>query len=71
MAMPNMTGDKLAKKMLSIKPDIPIIICTGFSERMNQEQTENMGINGFLMKPVIKSDMAQMVRNVPDKVKSS
>ncbi len=48
MTMPNMTGDKLAKEILSIKSDIPIIICTGFSERINQEQTENLGVKGFL-----------------------
>lgn len=71
MTMPNMTGDQLAKEILSIKPDIPIIICTGFSERVNKEQAEVLGVKGFLMKPVIKYDMAQMVRNVLDKAKKS
>ncbi len=68
MTMPDMTGDELAKEILSIKSDIPIIICTGFSERINKEQTEIIGVKGFLMKPVVKSDMAQMVRNVLDEV---
>lgn len=66
MTMPNMTGDKLTKEILSIKSDIPIIICTGFSERINKQQAEAFGVKGFLMKPVVKSDMAQMVRNVLD-----
>jgi len=66
-----MTGDKLARKILSINPDIPIIICTGFSERIKQEQTENIGVKGFLMKPVVKSKMAQMVRKVLDETKTS
>jgi CheY-like chemotaxis protein/anti-sigma regulatory factor (Ser/Thr protein kinase) len=68
MTMPNMTGDQLAKEILSIKPDMPIIICTGFSERINKEQAGIIGIKGFLMKPIIKSDMAQMVRKVLDAI---
>ena len=66
MAMPEMTGDQLAIEILSIKPDTPIIICTGFSEKINKEQAENIGVKGFLMKPVMKSDMAKMVRKVLD-----
>ncbi len=64
MTMPNMTGDQLAKEILSIRPDIPAIICTGFSERINKEHAEVIGVKGFLMKPVVKFDMAQMVRKV-------
>ncbi|MCP3872894.1 MAG: response regulator, partial [Desulfobacteraceae bacterium] len=71
MTMPNMTGDQLAKEILSTKSDIPIIICTGFSERINKEQAEAIGVKGFLMKPVVKSDMAQMVRKVLDESKVS
>ena len=70
MTMPNMTGDQLAKEILSIKPDIPIVICTGFSERINEEQAEAIGVKGFLMKPVVKSDLASMVRKVLDDAKS-
>ncbi len=66
MTMPEITGDQLAEKMLSIKPGIPIIICTGFSEKINKEQTEIIGMKGLLMKPVVKSDLAQMVRRVLD-----
>ena len=71
MTMPNMTGDQLAKELLSIKADIPIIICTGFSERINKEQAEIIGVKGFLMKPVVKLDMAQMVRKILDEAKNS
>jgi PAS domain S-box-containing protein len=66
MTMPNMTGDQLAKELISIRPAIPIIICTGFSERINREKAEAMGIKAFLMKPVVKSEMAQTVRKVLD-----
>ncbi len=71
MTMSNMTGDQLAREILSIKPDMPIIICTGFSERVNKEQAEVIGVKGFLKKPVGKLAMAQMVRNVLDKAKNS
>jgi len=66
MNMPNMTGVQLAEKLLAIKPDIPIVLCTGFSEQINKERAEAIGIKGFLMKPVTRSEMAQMVRNVLD-----
>jgi len=55
--------------LIAIKPDIPVIICTGFSERINNEKAESLGIKGFLMKPVVKSDMARMVRKVLDETK--
>ncbi len=66
MTMPNMTGDKLAKEILAVKSDMPVIICTGFSERINKEHAEAIGVSGFLMKPVVKFEMAQMVRKVLD-----
>ncbi len=71
MTMPGMTGDQLAREILSIKPEIPIIICTGFSERVNKEQAEFIGVKGFLMKPVVKFDIAEMVRKVLDGAKIS
>lgn len=71
MTMPNMTGDQLAKELISIKPDIPIILCTGFSEWIDREKSEAIGIKGFLMKPVVLNKIAKMVRNVLDKAKVS
>lgn len=71
MTMPNMTGDQLAKRLLAINPDIPIIILTGFSERINKDKIENLGIKGFLMKPVVISDMAQKIRSVLDESQGS
>ncbi|WDP89857.1 MAG: PAS domain S-box protein [Desulfobacter sp.] len=69
MTMPNLTGDQLAREMISIRKDIPVIICTGFSERMNEKTAKHIGIKGFLMKPVAKLEMAQMVRTVLDEQK--
>ncbi len=66
MSMPHMTGDQLAGEILKIRPDIPIIICTGFSERLNKETAMALGIKGFLMKPVGKADIAREVQRVLD-----
>ena len=71
MTMPQMTGDQLAKELISIRADIPIIICTGFSERLNQEKAASIGVKGFLMKPIIKSELAKMVRKILDDAKGS
>ena len=66
MTMPKMTGDKLAQEVIQIKPDVPVIICTGFSEKMNWEKATALGIKGFLMKPVIVSELSVMIRTVLD-----
>jgi PAS domain S-box-containing protein len=70
MTMPNMTGIELAEKILSIRRNIPIVICTGFSEKTDAQKAKANGIRGFLMKPVVKSDMARMVRRVLDEAKA-
>lgn len=66
ISMPQMTGDRLANEIMKIRPDMPIIICTGFSERISQEQALSMGVKGFLMKPLVKADIANEVRRVLD-----
>ncbi len=64
--MPGLTGDRLAQEVLAIRPDIPILLCTGFSEKIDRQKAKHLGIKGFLMKPVVKSDMARMVRQILD-----
>jgi PAS domain S-box-containing protein len=64
--MPNLTGINLAEKLLEIRKDIPIIIMTGFSEKISAEQVYKMGIKGYLEKPVIKKNIAELVRNILD-----
>ena len=66
MTMPNMTGVDLAKEMLMIRPDIPIILCTGFSEMISDEEAKNLGIRKFIMKPLLKSTLAMKIREVLD-----
>jgi CheY-like chemotaxis protein/anti-sigma regulatory factor (Ser/Thr protein kinase) len=66
MTMPQMMGDELAQKLLDIKPDIPVILCTGFNEDITEEKALSMGIQKFVMKPVIKNDLATTIRTVLD-----
>ena len=66
MTMPFKTGDQLAADLLAIRPDIPVIICTGFSERLDREKAEAIGVRELLMKPVARPDLAGAVRRVLD-----
>ncbi len=66
MTMPNLTGFDLAQKALAIQADLPIILCTGFSELLNKEQAQAMGIRAYLMKPVSVQELGQTVRKVLD-----
>ncbi len=66
MAMPNMPGDKLSAELTKIRPDISILLCTGFSETMSEEKTTSLGIMGFLLKPIVMKDLAQKIREVLD-----
>ncbi len=67
MTMPNMTGLKLASMLREIRPDIPIIICTGFSEMIDVDIAKSMGILGYVMKPIAKDEIARTIRKVLDK----
>ncbi|MDX1707639.1 MAG: PAS domain S-box protein [Desulfobacterales bacterium] len=62
IVMPNMTGDKLADEMIGIRPDIPIVLCTGYSEKFTRRHAFDMDIEAFLMKPLVMQDLANTVR---------
>ncbi|MEZ4527435.1 MAG: PAS domain S-box protein [Desulfobacterales bacterium] len=62
--MPKMTGHEMARQIKVIRPDIPIILCSGFSDRIHAQTTEAVGISAVLMKPVIYADLAYTVRQV-------
>ena len=64
MTMPHMSGDVLAKKILEIRPDMPIIMCTGFSEKISKEKVKKLGIRALVMKPVPLREIAKTIRNV-------
>ncbi|MHB1349434.1 MAG: PAS domain S-box protein [Desulfobulbus sp.] len=63
-AMPNMTGVELARELLAIRPDLPIILCTGFSKQINEANARSLGIRAFIMKPLLKSEIAKVIRQV-------
>jgi two-component system, cell cycle sensor histidine kinase and response regulator CckA len=70
MTMPGMTGKDLARELLQIRPDLPIILCTGFSELITEEEARRLGIREFLMKPLSLRTFAQVVRTVLDNSKT-
>ena len=65
-AMPHMAGSELSSELLKIRPDIPIILCTGHSENMSREKAKDIGIKEFLTKPLNKQELAEVVRRVLD-----
>jgi len=62
--MPQMTGMNLAKEILKIRPDIPIILCTGFSAMVDEEVAGKIGIKVLLMKPVALRKMAEEIHKL-------
>ena len=66
MTMPTMTGDTLAKELMKIRLDIPVIICTGYSERIDDQRAQELGIKGLMMKPFTIRSLSKTVRNALD-----
>ncbi|MBU0992841.1 MAG: PAS domain S-box protein [Proteobacteria bacterium] len=66
LTMPEITGDKLAQELLSIKPDLPIIVLTGFSRKINKTDAEKIGVKDLIMKPLLKMELAKTIRRVLD-----
>ncbi|MCG2777151.1 MAG: PAS domain S-box protein, partial [Desulfobacterales bacterium] len=64
--MPQMTGFGLAKEIKRIRPGVPIILCTGFSDTTDEDKARAMGINGLVMKPVVMREMAEIIKRVSD-----
>ncbi len=66
MTMPNLTGEKLAAELMKIRADVPVILCTGFSEQISEEHAKEMGIKEFILKPLLMNKLAGVVRGVLD-----
>jgi PAS domain S-box-containing protein len=64
--MPEITGADLAKAIMGIRSDVPVILCTGFSEQIDEEKSKSIGIQAFVMKPIIMEEMAKTIRKVLD-----
>ena len=64
--MPNMTGMELAKALFKLRSDIPVILCTGYSEHINEDKVKRSGIRAFVVKPVVLDEIANTIRKVLD-----
>ncbi len=60
--MPGMTGDALARALMAMRPDLPVIICSGYSQQIDPTRAADMGIKGFVMKPILINDIADAIR---------
>jgi CheY-like chemotaxis protein len=60
--MPHLTGDKLAEKILDIRPDVPIVLCTGYSETLVEDKVKSLGIRELVSKPLVIGELASTVR---------
>ena len=67
--MLNMPGNKLSAELIKIRSDIPVLLCTGFSETMSEKKAVSIGIKGFLWKPIVMKDLSQKIREVLDENK--
>lgn len=67
MTMPHLTGVDLAGELHRMVPDLPVIVCTGFSEQISEDRARGLGIQGFLTKPVVARELAELVRKVLDR----
>ena len=67
MTMPQMTGDKFAREILKIQPDIPIILCTGYSDKMSRESAKKIGIRKYIEKPLNTNELSTAIRKILDK----
>ncbi len=66
MTMPGIPGDMLARRLMEIRGDIPVILCTGYSERISEEKVRQMGVSAFVQKPFEMRDLARTIRTVLD-----
>ncbi len=67
MTMPQMTGVTLSEKLKEIRSNIPVIICTGYSSMIDEEKAKAIGIDGYVMKPIVIREIAKTIREVLDK----
>ena len=66
LTMPKLTGEELSRQIIDLRPDIPIIICTGYSNQLSKEQAQSIGIRKYLMKPLVIDQLAHAVRDILD-----
>ncbi|MBF0495029.1 MAG: PAS domain-containing protein [Deltaproteobacteria bacterium] len=62
--MPGLTGIELAREILQVRPDIPVILCTGFNKKVTEETAKELGIKALIMKPLERRQLAKLIRSV-------
>lgn len=67
--MPDLSGAKLAEEVLRFRPDMPIILCTGYSTTLSEEKAMEVGIKKYLSKPVARKDLIKIIRTLLDEKK--
>lgn len=68
--MPGLEGDAFARELLCVRSDVPIILCTGYSERVATEEAQAKGIRKFLTKPILIEDMAKALHEVREQIEA-
>jgi CheY-like chemotaxis protein len=63
LVMPIMSGEELAQNILAIRPDIPVILITGFAEQMTSEKAGLIGVKNLVTKPLVMKDIAKLIRD--------
>ncbi|MDZ7666478.1 MAG: response regulator [Desulfotignum sp.] len=63
----NLTGANLAEKLIKIRPDIPIILCTGYSSLIDEEKARKLGIAAYMMKPLSMLQIAKTIRKLMER----
>lgn len=66
VTMPEITGDALARYIREMTPEMPVILCSGYSDRISHETAQALGVNAFLRKPISREDLVCVVRSVLD-----
>ncbi len=70
LTMPDMTGIHLTQKLRALRPHLPVVVCTGYSEQMTPEHARSLGINGYLYKPLVLSALSLEVRAALDECRA-
>ena len=65
--IPGLTGSDLALKLLQLRPNLSVILCTGYSSIISEEKAKSLGIKGFAMKPLVRNEIALLIRELLDK----
>jgi signal transduction histidine kinase/ActR/RegA family two-component response regulator len=66
MTMPAMTGDQLAQQLWAIRPQLPVVLCTGYNEKITEDKAIELGIRKFVMKPIVREEFAAAIRSALD-----